>query len=837
MRAMLVGMMLAFVAALAVNAHAQVVVTQEEADRLYASLYRQSGTAVDVADGRVRIDVSSDFDFLDGADAARLFIAMGNSPELANALEGAIVPAGVNPFYIGGWAASIEFDAVGRVEEDDSALSFPEVLYGLRDRQSRWGVEVLDWVEPPYYERTNHTLYGAFELASPQGNVVNYQMYMLGRDGVLIVNIVAPMEDADLVRSAAPRLRDLFYYNEGNRYEDYLDGDLRAAQTLAGLLSGELTPPPADTAASPAEPYTADPYTLTYDIAPEPLAAPPPPPEWVTLVLWGVAGGFVALFALLAVLSLRGNEAISRESRDRLNSVRNVDIDRIVRARESLRIIRSYFGHSLLGVGGLYYVAMLIGGAGFLVYLMQTGAAPGTPSWIEPLYATGWLGQIAFAVVVITVLAILVLAFLSIFQFIHRRFTGFLQVLFVPLTIASNVLVIGTTGQPLYEALEAAFGRESWIPATASVILIFGLMAASAIMLFCVGRNFWRMTFARRDNFLVARGWRAPGWSLGNAVRRMLGVPTYVSALRSGRHRVMLLFMIAGALGAAAALFPLMAPGLFASMLPVLGRDMAGEGDYAQFAIAGLVLIPLILLAILMILLLFAFFGSLVRRGAQRMSANRYQSVREWDHRAPILYLRSFTIDNQPVKVRPRGWTARLIGLSGVFPTLDEAVLDCAAPYGPVIAIGDPRDPVPPLGAARKFVGQQGDWKKVVADLANASQLIVMVVDSTEGVRWEVKHIVDHGHAAKTLFLASPSRTPAERAASLSEVARLLSHPEPLPRDAIGVSPSKSGGIEVLKSPTTSGDAYAVVLNLRLQQDFGLKVKFPKRGGLAASAR
>ncbi|CAN0513449.1 unnamed protein product, partial [Phaeothamnion confervicola] len=126
-------MMLAVAAALAVNAHAQAIATQQEAESFYASLYRQSNTAVDVAGGRVHIDVSSEFDFLESADAARLFIAMGNSPELANALEGAVLPAGVSPFYAGGWAASIEFDAVGRVQEDDGSLSFPEVLYGLRD--------------------------------------------------------------------------------------------------------------------------------------------------------------------------------------------------------------------------------------------------------------------------------------------------------------------------------------------------------------------------------------------------------------------------------------------------------------------------------------------------------------------------------------------------------------------------------------------------------------------------------------------------------------------------------------------------------------------------------
>ena len=34
--------------------------------------------------------------------------------------------------------------------------------------------------------------------------------------------------------------------------------------------------------------------------------------------------------------------------------------------------------------------------------------------------------------------------------------------------------------------------------------------------------------------------------------------------------------------------------------------------------------------------------------------------------------------------------------------TLDEVLLEHGSPYGPVLAIGDPRDPVPPLGAGAR---------------------------------------------------------------------------------------------------------------------------------------
>ncbi len=563
--------------------------------------------------------------------------------------------------------------------------------------------------------------------------------------------------------------------------------------------------------------------------------------------------------------------------------------------RESLRVVRAYFGQTLLSLGGFIYLAIVLGGIGALVFLGMRAPTPpaaspsaayeaqgtydprgecdlavelcvtgadgrlyrDTPSECAPADEACWASQqapytdesgaaiepakatppstgtsapppwtLALWFLGLNLVALIAAALLSLFQYIHRRVVTTFQVIMTPLAILINLAAIAQSGVPLNTSVSAVFGRESPITMAILIVVVFGLMIASIVMVFGWARNCWRLLFARRANFLVARGWRAPRYTLGDAIRRMLGVPTYVSALQNGRRRVMAMYVLAGALGAGAALFPLTAPGLIASVL-ASGANSNPDGE-PQRAFALLIGAPIFIVVFFLFLQLLAFFGRLANRKGQRMAAGRYQSVREWDDRAPILYLRSFTIDNQPVAVKPRGWTARLIGLGARFPTLDEAVLDSAAPYGPVIAIGDPRDPLPPLGAARTFVGG-GDWQRVVADLARAAELIVLVVDSSEGVRWEVRHVIDNGLWDKTLFLASPSRTQAERSASLEEVARMLGYDNVLPARAIGVSPARHGGIEVLASPTTSGDAYATALNLRLQQDFGLRVEFPKR--------
>src|SRR5690606_38832887 len=92
--------------------------------------------------------------------------------------------------------------------------------------------------------------------------------------------------------------------------------------------------------------------------------------------------------------------------------------------------------------------------------------------------------------------------------------------------------------------------------------------------------------------------------------------------------------------------------------------------------------------------------------------------------------------------------------------TLDEMLLEHGSPYGPVIAIGDPRDPVPPLGAARVFVPERGNgWQDVVRGLVGASKCVVMCPNTGAGVQWELDLIASSTSRLNLIFLASPELT------------------------------------------------------------------------------
>ena len=87
---------------------------------------------------------------------------------------------------------------------------------------------------------------------------------------------------------------------------------------------------------------------------------------------------------------------------------------------------------------------------------------------------------------------------------------------------------------------------------------------------------------------------------------------------------------------------------------------------------------------------------------------------------------------------------------------LDALVLEEGTDYGPVVALGNPKDPMPPYGAARGYFHDE-DWQSAVARLAEASSAIRIRLDDTEGVWWEVDHIAANNMLQeKTLFLIHP---------------------------------------------------------------------------------
>ncbi|HVN63062.1 MAG TPA: hypothetical protein VMT58_00380, partial [Candidatus Binataceae bacterium] len=192
-----------------------------------------------------------------------------------------------------------------------------------------------------------------------------------------------------------------------------------------------------------------------------------------------------------------------------------------------------------------------------------------------------------------------------------------------------------------------------------------------------------------------------------------------------------------------------------------------GERDFAGFLFLiagianGITTAALIYCTAFMQIVGILFFGTaglaittLLRNAARRFTRTRLEKLSSSDPRPPILFLRSFKDDQVQLQWGGRGQLRHLAAAAEPSPTVDHVLLEEATPVGPVIAIGMPGSP-PPFGVERIYV-EDGEWQSTVARVAASAQAIVIVVDLTPGVTWELNYLRDSGSSSKSLYLLPP---------------------------------------------------------------------------------
>jgi len=316
----------------------------------------------------------------------------------------------------------------------------------------------------------------------------------------------------------------------------------------------------------------------------------------------------------------------------------------------------------------------------------------------------------------------------------------------------------------------------------------------------------WQFT-ATDEDFLAVRGWRAPPWKVLSTFRRQLGLPAFLSYVGKKRMPATLLYFAVAVLNLGL---------IMLLMLPFMFGSFTAEDD--PLMVAGVLIVVVGLLAANMF-----GAGNIVARHADARATALYQNVREWDTRAPITFLRAFNQDDRRVPVTGGDAFARWPAGISRSRTLDELLLEHGSPYGPVIAIGDPRDPVPPLGAARMFVPERGNgWQDVVRGLVDASQCVVMCPNTGRGVQWELDLIASSTARLNVIFLASPELT---RADTLTLFQRLVPNMPEIAADQTPIAAFAGQGRawRVLTTKTLTLNAYTAALNTSLQALFGLE--------------
>ena len=197
------------------------------------------------------LHLGEDYYFLP-ADEARIVLtdAWANPPEASNGVLGMVFPAG-RTFADDTWGAVITYEASGYVSDSDAeSTDYDALLTEMKagsERQNEErarlgfpGSHIVGWAQAPSYNRQNHSVVWARNIRfddSPE-NTLNYDIRLLGRRGVLSLNMVTVMPKLAETRQAAQRFSGAVEFTQGERYADFQPGTDRVAEYgIAGLIA------------------------------------------------------------------------------------------------------------------------------------------------------------------------------------------------------------------------------------------------------------------------------------------------------------------------------------------------------------------------------------------------------------------------------------------------------------------------------------------------------------------------------------------------------------------------------------------------------------------------
>lgn len=221
-------------------------------DDLLGSLTPQLGT-IELLDGVARLEVPEDFRYIDAEDT-RKFLEQGwGNPDGSGTL-GMLLPVETDLFGDEGWGVVITYQEDGYVEDDDAAeIDYDELLASMqqdaeafnaeREKLGYEPVDLVGWAEKPHYDSAAKKLYWAKELrfGQNQENTLNYNVRILGRKGVLVLNAVGAMSQLPAIRQGMDQVLAFADFQEGHRYSDYDSGvDKVAAYGIATLIGGKV---------------------------------------------------------------------------------------------------------------------------------------------------------------------------------------------------------------------------------------------------------------------------------------------------------------------------------------------------------------------------------------------------------------------------------------------------------------------------------------------------------------------------------------------------------------------------------------------------------------------
>ncbi|WP_169749151.1 DUF2167 domain-containing protein [Flavihumibacter petaseus] len=207
---------------------------------------------VQLADGAVELTVPEGFYFIAG-DQARFILEeiWGNMPDMD--VAGMLVRTGFEATRLDNdHSFVISYSNVGYITDSKNIqLDHNQLLETLEDNMKKSNVvreemgyntmKVTGWVMVPYYDSFKKALYWASRIRAngSEEEILNYNLRLLGKNGVIKINAVATMDQLAAIKQELPAIIAQTRFAQGQSYADFKPGtDTASTWTMPEMVAG-----------------------------------------------------------------------------------------------------------------------------------------------------------------------------------------------------------------------------------------------------------------------------------------------------------------------------------------------------------------------------------------------------------------------------------------------------------------------------------------------------------------------------------------------------------------------------------------------------------------------
>lgn len=201
-----------------------------------------------------KINIPQGFKYLNIAQAEHVLVDLWGNPKEQSQTLGLILPENQGVLSDNGYVFNVQYDEIGYVKDDDADdIDYADLLTQMREEaeeenksRKKEGYEpiaIIGWAAQPFYDKERKILHWAkeFKFGNNKINTLNYNVRILGRKGVLILNAISTMPELPLVKKDIPKVLNIVQFNDGYKYKEFDSSiDEVAAWTIGGLVAGKI---------------------------------------------------------------------------------------------------------------------------------------------------------------------------------------------------------------------------------------------------------------------------------------------------------------------------------------------------------------------------------------------------------------------------------------------------------------------------------------------------------------------------------------------------------------------------------------------------------------------